>query len=95
MHRYRIKPNKCVILISVSSITSDREIGDKMLRLQHFSPEMNVDNEGKLKKLKSFGFTRSGSLNHAPAREFTKEIHDFREYCKYGHVRQAMAKANP
>ena len=65
MHRYRIKPNKCVILISVSRITSDREISDKMLRLQHFSPKMNVDNEGKLKKSKLFGFTRSRSLNHA------------------------------
>ena len=30
-----------------------------------------------------------------PAREFTEEIHGFREYCKYGHVRQAIAKANP
>ena len=30
MHRYRIKPNKCVILISVSRITSEREISDKI-----------------------------------------------------------------
>ena len=30
-----------------------------------------------------------------PAMEFAEEIHGFLEYCKYGHVRQAMAKAYP
>ena len=28
-------------------------------------------------------------------RDSAVEIHGFREYCKYGHVRQAIAKANP
>ena len=37
----------------------------------------------------------SGSLKYAPTREFAEEIHGFVEYCKYGHVHQAIAKANP
>ena len=44
---------------------------------------------------KSFTGLRSGSLKYAPAREFAEEIHDYGEYCKYGHVCQAMAKAYP
>ena len=35
------------------------------------------------------------SLNHAPAREFAEEIHGFGENCKYKHIPQAIAKANP
>ena len=41
---------------------------------------------------KSFTGLMSG---YAPTRKFAEDIHGYGEYCKYGHIRQAIAKANP
>ena len=39
---------------------------------------------------------KPGSLNTALlVRDSAEEIHGIGEYCKYEHVRQAIAKANP